>query len=50
MAILFIFISRMPFLTPTLDNVDGHSALVIAPDFYVHHVQVADQDPASGSL
>jgi len=25
-------------------------ALVITLDFYLHHVEVADQDPASGSL
>jgi len=41
----------MPFLAPTLDiNADPLFALVIAPGFYLHHVVVVDQDPASGSL
>jgi len=44
---LFISIGRMPFLTPTFDNADF--ALMMAPDFYLHHVEVADQDPNSGS-
>jgi len=50
MAVLFISISRMPFLAQVLDNLDLLLALVITPGFYLHHVEVADQDPASGSL
>jgi len=50
MAVLFIVIGRMPFLAPTLDNADPLVALVITLGFYLHHVEVADQDPASGSL
>jgi len=49
MAALFISVSRMPLLAPTLDNVDPLFALVIAPGLYLQHVEVADQDPASGS-
>jgi len=49
-AVLFIYIGRMLFLARTLDNADSHFALVITPGFYLHHVEVADQDPASGSL
>jgi len=41
----------MPFLAPTLDiNADPLFALVITLGLYLHHVEVADQDPASGSL
>jgi len=40
----------MPFLVPTLDNADPLFALVTTPGYYLHHVEVADQDPASGSL
>jgi len=50
MAVLFISVDGMPFLVPTLDNADPLSALVITPGFYLHHVDVADQDQASGSL
>jgi len=39
----------MPFLTPTVDIADLLFALVIIPGLYLH-VEVADQDPASGSL
>jgi len=46
---LFIAIGRMPFLAPTLDNADPLFALVITLRFYLHHVEVADQDQASGS-
>jgi len=45
MAVLFISIDWMPFPTPTLDNAD--------PAFRLgdkHHVDMADQDLASGSL
>jgi len=28
----------------------GSCRQVITPGFYLHHVEVADQDPASGSL
>jgi len=42
----------MPLLTSILDNADPLFALMISPGFYPHHahVEVADQDPASGSL
>jgi len=50
MAVLFISIGSMPFLAPTLDSADLPFTLVITPCFYMHHVEVADQDPASGSL
>jgi len=49
-AVLFISIGQMPFLLPTLDNADPLFALVITAGFYLHHVEVADQDPASGSV
>jgi len=50
MAVLSISIAQMPFLAPTLDNVDQLFGLVITPGFYRHHVEVADQDRASDSL
>jgi len=50
MSFLFISIGQMPFLAPTLDNAEPLIALVITPGFYLHHVKVADQDPACGSL
>jgi len=41
----------MPFLAPTLDiNADPLFALVIAPGFYLHHVEVVDRDPASAGI
>jgi len=50
MAVLFIYIDRMPFLAQTFDNADRLFALVITPGFYLHHVEVVDQDQTSGSL
>jgi len=50
MAVLFMYIGLRPFLVPTLDNADPLFALVIKPSFSLHHVEVADQDPASGSV
>jgi len=50
MAALFISIDRMPFLPPTLNNADLLFALVVELGLYLHHVEVADKDPASGSL
>jgi len=47
---LFTSIDWMPFLPPILNNANPLIALVIAPGFYLHHVVVVDQDPASGSL
>jgi len=47
MAVWFISIFWMPFLTPTLDYADPHFALVMTPDFYLHHEKVEDQDPVS---
>jgi len=49
-AVLFIFIDRMPFLTPTFDNADPLFALLITLGFYLQHVQVACQDPALVSV
>jgi len=40
----------MSFLAPTLDNANPLIALVITPGFSLHNVEVADQDPDSGSL
>jgi len=39
-----------PSLAPILDNTDPLLALVIILGFYLHHVEVADQDPAIGNL
>jgi len=50
MAVLFIFIGYMHFVAPTLDNADPPFALALAPDFTLHHIVMADQDPARGSL
>jgi len=50
MAVSFIYIGRMPFLTPTLDNAEPLFALLLIPGFFLHQVEVADQQPASGSL
>jgi len=50
MAILFISDSQMLFLAPTLDNADSLFADPLTTDFYLHHVEEADQDQASGSL
>jgi len=47
---LVFFIGRMRFLVSFLDNADPLFALVITPGFYLHHLEVADQDSASGSL
>jgi len=42
---------RMSFLVPTLDNADPLFAQVITYGFYLHHVEVADdQDLPSCSL
>jgi len=49
-AILFILIVQISFLAPTLDNTDPFFALVIAPGFYLHHIEVADRGPASSSV
>jgi len=40
----------MHLLPPTLDNADLLFALLIAAGFYVHHVELVDLHPASGSL
>jgi len=50
MAVLFISTGRMPFLAPTLDSADPLFALVMPPEFYLHHVEVTDQFSAIGSL
>jgi len=47
MTVLFISIDRMPFLHHLLIR---FFAVVITPGFYLHHVEVVAQDPASGSL
>jgi len=49
-AVLFISIGRIPYLAPTLDNADPLFALVIViPCFHLHQLEVANQDPVSGS-
>jgi len=50
MAVLFISIGRMPFLTTTLDNADQLFNLVITLSVHLHHVEGVDHDPVSGSL
>jgi len=40
----------MPFLASTFDNADSLIALVITLGFYLHHIEVVNQDPASDSL
>jgi len=47
--VLFIFIGRMPFLALTLDIADLLFALVITLASYLHHAEVVDQDPESGT-
>jgi len=44
-AFLFIPGDRMPFLESTLDNADQLFGLVITPSFYLHDIEVADQNP-----
>jgi len=48
MAVLFTSYDRMPLLAPTFDNADPLFTLVITSGFYLHHVEAANQDPASG--
>jgi len=48
MTVLIISIGRMPFRAQTV--ADPHLALVIAHRFYLHHIELADQVPASGRL
>jgi len=50
MAFLVISIGELSLLAPTLDSADPLFALVKIPGFYLHNVEGADQDPASGSL
>jgi len=38
----------MPFLAPTFYNDDPVFALMIAPGFYLLHIEVADEDSAGG--
>jgi len=47
MTDLFISIGRMPFLAQILDNANPLFALAITPGFYLDHVEVTDQEPAS---
>jgi len=42
MAVWFVFIDWMPFLVPTLDNVDPLFSLVMTSGFFLHHVEAAD--------
>jgi len=44
MEVLFVYIGRVRFLAPTLDNADPLFALEIRPDFYLPHEEVAHQD------
>jgi len=50
MAVMFISFDRLPFLAPPFDSAEPLIALVITPGFYLHHVEVTDEDPASDSL
>jgi len=50
MAVFFISIGPIPCMVPTIDNADPLFALVIKQDFYLHPVEVADHETASGSL
>jgi len=50
MAVLFISIGWMTLRALTLDNADRICALGITPGIHLHHVEVADQDTASGNL
>jgi len=45
-----ISIGQMLFLAQTLDNVDPLCAPVITTDFYLHYIEVPDQDPARRRL
>jgi len=44
---LFIFIRRVSYSELTPDNADQLFALVISPGLYLHHIEVAYQDPAN---
>jgi len=45
----FIFRDWMPFLAPTLDDADPDALRPgDTPGFYLHHIEVEDQEPASG--
>jgi len=46
----FVFIVRMPFPPLTVDNAYPLFALLITPGFYLNDVEVADKDPAYDSL
>jgi len=48
MAVFIISVGRMLFLAPTLANLDPLFALVVTSSFYLHHLEMVDQDPASG--
>jgi len=49
-GIFVISINQMPFPAQNLDTADPLFTLVIIQGFYLHHVEVANQDPASISL
>jgi len=36
-------------MAPTVDIADQLIILIITPDFYLDHIELTDQDPASGS-
>jgi len=48
MKVLSISVGGMTLLAPTPQNADPLFVLVITPGYYLHHVLVADQVPASG--
>jgi len=50
MAAFVIFIDRILFLASNFDNAEPLFALVMAAVFSLHHVEMANQNPASGSL
>jgi len=45
-TVLFLSIGQMPFLAPTLDIAYPLFTLMLTPGMHLHHVEVADQDPA----
>jgi len=50
MAVFVISMSPMQFLAPTLGNADPLFPLAGTKGFYLHCVEVANQEVASGNL
>jgi len=49
-SFIYFLCPYMPFLVPTLNNDDPLFGLATTPCFYLHHIEVADQDKANGWL